>query len=231
VLVCSLVLAFAGPPIPTDDTPPSTTELAHWSSIPSPIDPPSEPTRPKVPNTGAGFITLGSLLLGGGGAMAFTGVGLAYDDTDNRTTEQLLGLGGAASMGAGTVILAIGLAIRHQYRASPDAAIPYAPHTGAGMQFGGIGVLTIGSVLLVSGAFDLAVATCTSQGCYQGGAAAAIQMGVGLAGLAAGSGLLIAGSSRRAKYKAWDKARTASTILPTFSVRANGLQFGVAGRF
>jgi hypothetical protein len=249
MLVCSLVLALAGapevadtdrppvqvprqrepverpdPPPPAASQPTTSSELPSWRSIP---EPPAEPKRIKVPRTGSGLITVGSIGLGIGGALGIAAIAQAA--VPDHQAEGQLGLSAAMLVGSGTAMLAIGLVVRRQYRKAP---IPDAPRTGSGMQLGGLVLMAGGTVAAIAGGFDLSTQICDGTGCYPyipGTAAAGV--GCGLAGVVTGSALLIAGSLRKRNYRHWAESRQATRIRPTFVAGRSGVQFGIAGRF
>jgi hypothetical protein len=230
VLVHALALVLAAEPEPP---PTPDEELPHWRSV-LPREKPKPPPKLQVPNTGVGLISLGSLLLGGGATLGATAIGFAsWDDSDPSVAAEgrraVLGMVGGFSIGAGTTMLAIGLVIRRQFRASPAAAIPNAPRTGAGMQLAGLGLIAMGSGFATFGMLGFAGSCQNCETSYT--QAVALSLSLGLASATVGSGLMIGGAVRRGKYKAWAEGRAAHTIAPTLSVGPNGVHFGVAGRF
>jgi hypothetical protein len=185
-----------------------------------------------MPKTGAGLIALGSLLLGGGTTIGATAGGLAScDDCDSSKAAEGrragLAIFSSFSLGTGTALLAIGLVMRRQFRASPAAAIPDAPRTGVGMQLVGLGLMVVGSGFATFGLLGFERSCWNCESFYTRTAT----LSLSLASVTVGSGLMIGGAARRGNYKAWASGRAAHTIVPSFSIGPNGVHFGIAGRF
>ncbi len=171
-------------------------------------------------------------MIGSGATLGGTAIGFAsWDDSDPSLAAEGRRAGVAMfssfSIGAGTAVLAVGLVMRRQFRASPAAAIPNAPRTGAGMQLTGLGLMAMGSGFATFSVLDYAV---SCQGCEPFYTRTTV-LSLSLASVAVGAGLMFGGAARRGNYMTWAKSRTAATIAPTLSLEANGMHFGVAGQF
>lgn len=232
MLACTLVLALVGAPDPAEPTqPPPATEIPSWRSAPEPSQPPEpepKPTRVPLPNDGSGVITLGSMMIVGGSAMTAISIGHAF--VPGPQGEVIVASHGALALTAGTIMLAVGIMTRTKHRNS----IPDAPRSGSGMQLGGLALLASGGIATIFSGIDLGTVVCAGTECYPyRPLTAQIGLGCGLGGVVVGSGLLIAGSLRKRKYRRWAESRlpSASAIQPTFVAGRTGIQLGLAGRF
>lgn len=226
-----LVLALALGPAAGEPPPPSGPgELPHWRSVPPA---PSEPPKPpKVPSDGSGLITLGGVALGTGGVLGLMSIGLTVaNEPRTRSGREIAAFVSPFGLGAGTVLLSLGLVVRRQFRASEAGAIPDAPRTGGGMLLGGLGLMLGGTAFAAQAGVDLSTVTCSGAGgCYATRPIGApIQLGCGLAAVAVGSGLLIGGVRRRAAYRSWALER--AKLQPVVNVGPSAAVFGLAGRF
>lgn len=226
MLGASLVLALALGPEPA--TAPQSDELPHWNSAPAPApEHPAEPKPPKVPSDGVGMITLGSVLFGTSAALGLTSVGLKLaNDPATRTGREATAVASGGVFGVGVVMLTLGLVVRRQFQRSPVGKIPDAPRTGNGMLFGGFTLLAAGTVFAIQAGVDMSIVECTAMGCHQTRPIGApVQLGVSLAGMAVGTGLVFGGVKRRLGYQKW------AQLQPSIDVGPTSFMIGVAGRF
>jgi hypothetical protein len=232
-LTLALALALAPPATPESPELPSWRELPETEPPePRPEARPEPPPRQQlVPSNGAGLLTLGSMLLGTGATLGITAiVQTSLDDPRTRSGRELAAVMTGPLMGAGIVTTVLGLVIRRQFRASPAAAIRDAPRTGNGMLLGGIGLLLGGTAFAAEALVDLNTLECSDTGCFAvRPIGAPLQLGLALAGVAVGTGLVVPGVRRRLAYRTWAKQRL--ELQPRVGASATSLSFGLVGRF
>jgi hypothetical protein len=230
-LVLALALAPGPEPASTSSRP---DELPHWSTVPAPPPQPAK-AQPLVPNDGGGMITFGSILLGTGTTLGLSAVGITIADPDqvrqNQTPRNVAAVASLFGLGSGTVLLAIGVAVRKQFRRSPASNIPDAPRTGNAMLLGGLGLLSLGTGFTIHAVVDIAY-TCEASHCLpqRSPIAAPIQLGLALSGMAVGTGLVFGGVKRRLRYREWAQQRRVQ-LQPSVQAGPTSFVFGVAGRF
>jgi hypothetical protein len=238
MLLCMLALALVLSPETAmthesseSSEPSEPGELTHWRNAPEPVpEPPAEPA--KVPSDGAGLITLGSILLGTGASVGVTSVGLTVaNDRDTRNLREIGGIASAVGLGGGAVLLTLGLVVRQQFRRSAAGNIADAPRIGSGMLFGGLGLLVGGTAATAQAIGDITILVCTgSLGCQQRRPIGApIQLGLALASMAVGTGLVVGGVKRRLGYKQWALQR--AQLQPSFGIGPTSFTLALAGRF
>lgn len=230
MLGCILALTLA-PEAATASEPHEPDELPHWRNALEP--PPEQPAQPpKVPSTGAGLITLGSVLLGTGATYGLTSVALTLDNDPRRRSARETGaVASGVSLGAGALLLTLGLVVRRQFRHSAAGNIEGAPRTGGGMLVGGLGLIVGGAAFTAHAVVDLSTFTCSGTlGCYRARPIGSpIELGLALAGIAVGSGLVVGGMKRRLGYQRWALQR--AQLQPTFTMGPTSFTLGLAGRF
>jgi hypothetical protein len=220
-------LADSAPPAePMIEPPPPVIaigddDLPSWDEAPLRSPPPAA----NVPRDGGGAITVGSLMLIAGAGLA---AGSIVTGTDPYLRGEVpLSLGTALVGGAGIGVLAAGVRTRKKFRATELGQLESGPPTGRALHGGAAVAMTTGSVTLLTGIL------LWTKPCYECDEPSS----EGLALLAAGPGLLMAGSImlivsmvRRTKYRNWSNRRSA-TIQPSFGFGPNAMHVGWSGRF
>lgn len=242
MVLASLALVLALGPEARVEGPAPAHELPSWRELPEPAPairpapaakPPSPPSTQLVPSDGAGLITLGGILLATGATLGVTAIVQATVG-DPRTTSNIAAIMTGPVLGAGIVTTSLGLVVRRQFRASPTAAIPDAPRIGSGMLLGGIGLIAGGTAFSAHALVDLTTELCSHDGATWEcrdirPIGAPIQLGIALAGVVVGTGLVIPGVRQRLTYRKWAKQRL--QLQPSAGASRTSLSLGLAGRF